>query len=110
VNTAALSKISTAAHAFFHRRLKCVASDTLTARLLALVVARVGKATSAIGAVECYSKESDRCPKWRGPNSKAPDYESEGRTFESFRARHLTHSKIIDFQSSQKWPQTKISV
>src|SRR4029077_12599417 len=80
-NTAALSKISTAAHAFFHRRLKCVASDTLTARLLALVVARVGRATSAIGAVECYSKESDRCPKWRGPNSKAPDYESGGRTF-----------------------------
>jgi hypothetical protein len=33
-NTATLSKILTAAHAFFHRRLKCVASDAPIARCL----------------------------------------------------------------------------
>ena len=38
------------------------------------------------------------------------DYEFGVEEFESLRARHLSHSYIVDFQSGQKWPQTKISI
>jgi hypothetical protein len=38
------------------------------------------------------------------------DYESEDRTFESFRARHLSSSHVVDFQNGLKCAQTKICI
>ncbi len=41
---------------------------------------------------------------------KTADYESGGRRFESFRARHLTSCQTINFRIGSQRPQTKISV
>lgn len=87
-NTAALSKISTAAHASFHRCLKCVVSDTLIARLLARAVAHVRRQSPRSAQLNVIRTGALHARRTSASGLRAPHHRAHARTCGSRSTQH----------------------